>query len=60
LTGRYAFVHQAGETQLHVRLPAELKAWLEEQAKAEMRSLNSQIVKLLAAEKKRQESRPRK
>jgi Arc-like DNA binding dprotein len=34
----------AGEKGYALRLPPELKAWLEEQARANRRSLNSEIV----------------
>ncbi|MBK4739221.1 Arc family DNA-binding protein [Noviherbaspirillum pedocola] len=40
--------------RLALRLPADLKEWLRQRAEANYRSLNAEIVAILAAEKQRE------
>jgi len=47
----------AGEVGYALRIPPELKAWLEERAKANRRSLNSEIVFRLQQSRQAEERR---
>ena len=40
-----------------VRLPPDLKKWIKQQAESNLRSVNAEIVAILMAEQKKQETR---